>query len=239
MVPQLIVAVVVVALDRRLLEGPVHALDLAIGPRVVWLGEPMLDVVRLADLIEAVDAVRGSRAATVLGQLSELDAVVGQDGVQAVRTGPMRALAPASSTSMPVQGAGSRRADTSVLSLIGWRGSSVSRAGTNRTPSSRLHDTSAQRACRRHVNSCEALRPRRSATARIDTRVASFSETMAAFSSADQLRRLPAPVNSSSRRNGSNIAIRPEIDRGRRLKSAPNVPRHSVSQKGLSKRRLR
>ena len=86
MVPQLIVAVVVVALDRRLLEGPVHALDLAIGPRVVWLGQPMLDVVRPADLVEAVDAVQGSRASTVLRQLGELDAVVGQDGVQAVRT---------------------------------------------------------------------------------------------------------------------------------------------------------
>lgn len=86
MVSQLVVAVVVVALDRRLLEGPVHALDLAIGPRVVWLGEPMLNVVRPADLIEAVDAVQGSRAATVLGQLGELDAVVGQDGVRAIRT---------------------------------------------------------------------------------------------------------------------------------------------------------
>ena len=48
----------------------------------------MLDVVRPADLIEAVDAVQGSRAATVLGQLGELDAVVGQDGVQAVKDRP-------------------------------------------------------------------------------------------------------------------------------------------------------
>lgn len=56
------------------------------GPRVVWLGEPMLDVVRPANLVEAVDAVQGSRAATVLGQLGELDAVIGQDDVQAVRT---------------------------------------------------------------------------------------------------------------------------------------------------------
>lgn len=87
MFPQLIVAVVMVALDRRLLEGPVHALDLAIDPRVVWLGEPMLDVVCPADLVEAVDVVQGGRAATVLGQLGELDAVVGQDDVQAVRTG--------------------------------------------------------------------------------------------------------------------------------------------------------
>lgn len=86
MFPQLVVAVVMVALDGRLLEGPVHALDLAIGPRVVWLGEPMLDVVRPADLVEAVDAVQGSRASTVLRQLGELDAVVGQDDVQAVRT---------------------------------------------------------------------------------------------------------------------------------------------------------
>lgn len=82
MFPQLIMAVVMVALDGRVLESPVHTLDLAIGPRVFWLVEAMLDGVRPADLVEAVHAVQGGRAATVLGQFGELGAAVGQDGVQ-------------------------------------------------------------------------------------------------------------------------------------------------------------
>ena len=76
MVPQLIVAVEVAVLDRRFLEGSVHALDLATDPRVIWLREPMFDVVRPADPIEAVGAVKSGRAATVPGQLGQLDAVV-------------------------------------------------------------------------------------------------------------------------------------------------------------------
>ncbi len=72
---QLIVRFVVVALDRRLLESAVHALDLAVGPRVVGLGKPVLDIVGAADLVEAVDTPAGGLAVAVLGQLSELDAV--------------------------------------------------------------------------------------------------------------------------------------------------------------------
>ena len=41
----------------------------------------------------------------------------------------------------------------------------------------------------------------------------SLSATMAAFSLSDHVRRRPAPVNSSRRRIGSDIAIRPDIDR--------------------------
>lgn len=93
--PQLVVVGLAVALDRRLLEGSVHALDAgsspgqapAIRPRMVRLGEPMLDVVSPADLVEAVDAVRIGRAATVPGKLGELDAVVGRDYLKAVRAG--------------------------------------------------------------------------------------------------------------------------------------------------------
>ncbi len=68
-----------IALDRGLFEGPVHPLDLTVGPWVVGLGQPVLDVAFSADLVEAIDAVRGGGAAAVLGRLGELDAIVGQD----------------------------------------------------------------------------------------------------------------------------------------------------------------
>lgn len=56
--PEFIVAALTVALDAGVLDSAVHALDLAIGPRVVRPGEPMLDAVFAADLVEAVDAHR-------------------------------------------------------------------------------------------------------------------------------------------------------------------------------------
>ena len=51
---KLVVAVVVVALDRRILDGAVHPLDLPVGPRMVHLGQSMLDVVLVADAVEDV-----------------------------------------------------------------------------------------------------------------------------------------------------------------------------------------
>lgn len=47
------VAVVMVSLHCRLLDRSVHSLDLAIGPRMVWLGQAVLDPIRLADDVEA------------------------------------------------------------------------------------------------------------------------------------------------------------------------------------------
>ena len=41
----MVVGVVVVAFNRRLLEGAVHSLDLTVGPWVPGFGEPMVDVV--------------------------------------------------------------------------------------------------------------------------------------------------------------------------------------------------
>ena len=42
---ELVVTVVMVAPDRRLLDGPVHALDLPVGPGMVRLRKPVLDPV--------------------------------------------------------------------------------------------------------------------------------------------------------------------------------------------------
>ena len=52
MATQLRVAVVVKAFHRGVLDGAVHALDLAIGPWMVRFGQPVLDPVRLTDHIE-------------------------------------------------------------------------------------------------------------------------------------------------------------------------------------------
>ncbi len=46
---QLVVALVVEAFDGRLLDGSDHPLDLTVSPRMVRLGEPVLDAVRVAD----------------------------------------------------------------------------------------------------------------------------------------------------------------------------------------------
>lgn len=73
------------ALNRRVLDGAVHPLDLAVGPRMVGLCQAMLDPVGLADHAEAhrpgVDGV------SVPWLLGELDAVVGENGMDLVRHG--------------------------------------------------------------------------------------------------------------------------------------------------------
>jgi len=53
----------------------------------------------------------------------------------------------------------------------------------------------ARRAWRRHVKSWEGVSPCRRATLHTDSPDVWLSATMAAFSSADQVRRRPAPVN--------------------------------------------
>jgi len=73
--PQLIVAFVVEAFDGRLLDGAVHPFDLPVGPWMVRLGEPVLDVVGLADHVEA--HLTGPGGVPVAGLLGELDTVVG------------------------------------------------------------------------------------------------------------------------------------------------------------------
>lgn len=78
-------AFVVEAFDSRLLDGAVHPFDLAIRPRVVGLGEAMLDVVCLADHVEAHRTREdGVPVARLFG---ELDGIVRQDRVDTVGHG--------------------------------------------------------------------------------------------------------------------------------------------------------
>ena len=80
---QLVVAIMVEALDGCVLDGAVHPFDLAIRPWVVRLGQSVLDLVCLADHVEA--HLPGICGIPVPGLVGELDSVVGQDRVEAVR----------------------------------------------------------------------------------------------------------------------------------------------------------
>src|ERR671924_2248286 len=76
---QVLMGLIVVLPHRRSLERTVHAFDLAIGPGLVGFGEPMGHAMLLTDAIE--DMVEGILIARTV---SELDAVIGQHGVELV-----------------------------------------------------------------------------------------------------------------------------------------------------------
>src|ERR671928_785922 len=68
---ELVVAGVVEALDGRVLDGPVHSLDLTICPRVPRLGQSVLDVEISASRLEGVAAeeyVLGPHGLDILGR---------------------------------------------------------------------------------------------------------------------------------------------------------------------------
>ena len=67
--------VVVVAANRCVLDSAVHALHLAVTPRMVGLCKPVLDAVAPTDAIKWVAAEPRRRAGAVLRQVGELDAV--------------------------------------------------------------------------------------------------------------------------------------------------------------------
>ena len=81
---ELIVAVVVIALDGGFLDGSVHAFDLTVGPGVLDLGQSMLDAVLSATHLEHVRDVSRGRSVSVAGREGELDAVVGKDRMDLV-----------------------------------------------------------------------------------------------------------------------------------------------------------
>src|SRR5262249_42721872 len=81
---KLVVAVVVVAPNGRLFESTVHPLDLPVRPRMIWLCQLMLNLVRSTEQNEHIGLPSLSRTLTVLWQITELDAVVGEYGVNFV-----------------------------------------------------------------------------------------------------------------------------------------------------------
>ena len=75
------------ALDRCVLDCPVHALDLAVGPRMVGFCQPALDAVTGASAVERMASEPCCWSVTVLRKISELNAVVGEHSVDAVGDG--------------------------------------------------------------------------------------------------------------------------------------------------------
>ena len=86
-VPELVVIVIVVTLDGRLLDGSVHPFDLPVRPGVFRFSQAMLDAVAPTGPIERMAAPLGSGPIPVLRHIGELNAVVGQDGMDLVGNG--------------------------------------------------------------------------------------------------------------------------------------------------------
>ena len=96
MLPKLVMAVVVVAFDRRVLDGSVHPLNLTIGPWMPRFGQAVVHIVLgtgilkgmgpedLASLHRFLD--QRDRRSSVAGR-GEVDAMVSQDRVHVVRHG--------------------------------------------------------------------------------------------------------------------------------------------------------
>jgi hypothetical protein len=77
--------VVVVAVDGNFFDGSVHPFDLTVGPGMVGFGEPVIDTVSVTDAVEGLPAEASDGALAVPGQIRELDAIVGEYPVDAVR----------------------------------------------------------------------------------------------------------------------------------------------------------
>jgi hypothetical protein len=82
---ELVVGVVEVSLDSRVLDGSVHALDLPVGPGMVGLSESVFDSMDITGAIEGMAAKSHGWPLPVLRQVGELDSVVGEYGVDAIR----------------------------------------------------------------------------------------------------------------------------------------------------------
>ena len=85
--PELVMVVVVVSLDGRFLDGPVHPLDLPVGPWMFWLGQAMLDAMAPTGPVERVAAELCGGPVSVLRHIGELDAVVGQNDLDLIGDG--------------------------------------------------------------------------------------------------------------------------------------------------------
>lgn len=76
-----------IATQMPSIERSARPLDLPFGPRVIGFGQAMRDPMSPAGSVEGMAAPSGSEAIAVPGQIGELDAGVGQHGVDLVRDG--------------------------------------------------------------------------------------------------------------------------------------------------------
>ena len=70
---QLLMVGVVVSLDGGVLDGAVHAFDLAVGRRMVRLRQPVLDATLAADSVEQLHAGSRLEARSVAWRRAKLD----------------------------------------------------------------------------------------------------------------------------------------------------------------------
>ncbi|GBR61292.1 hypothetical protein AA100600_2648 [Gluconobacter thailandicus F149-1 = NBRC 100600] len=83
MCPQLLMTVVMEAFDGCFLDCPVHPLNLTVRPGMIGFRQAVFNPVGFADHVEA-HWTRPRRIA-IAGLFSELDAVIGQNGMNPVR----------------------------------------------------------------------------------------------------------------------------------------------------------
>ena len=79
---EVVMAIVVIPFDGRVFNRAVHALDLSVRPRVVWLGQAMLNAICSANHVKPHGP--GIGGVPVAGLLTKLDAVVRKDCVHLV-----------------------------------------------------------------------------------------------------------------------------------------------------------
>ena len=77
-------SIVMIALNSGFLDRSVHALDLAVRPWMLDLGQPVFDVIFPAAHIEHMGHVSCRRATRVARRESELDPIVGENRVDLV-----------------------------------------------------------------------------------------------------------------------------------------------------------
>ena len=66
MVSELVVVIIMIPFDCCFLDGPVHALDLPIGPRMLRFGQAVFDPMPPAGAVEWVSAMAFRRTIPVL-----------------------------------------------------------------------------------------------------------------------------------------------------------------------------
>ena len=84
---ELVVGVVEVSLDGGVFDGSVHAFDLPIGPGMVGLGQPVFDSMNETEPVKGMATEACGWSLAVLRQIVELDAVIGEHGVDAIWNG--------------------------------------------------------------------------------------------------------------------------------------------------------
>lgn len=80
MLLQLVMGFVVTGFHGCILQYPVHSFDLAVGPRVIRLREPVVDAVFIADAIKQMH-----EGMSVCFAMRKLDAIIGKYSVQVIR----------------------------------------------------------------------------------------------------------------------------------------------------------